>query len=233
VLALAAAGCGGDDEGDSAEPRAGTGAKAGGVEPSEFSATVDNPYFPLASLRRTAFEGTEQSDGETVSISAQNRVLDREQRIAGVPVTTVEVKEYQDGELVEHTFDYYAQRSDGTVFYMGEDVTDYENGKVVGQEGEWRAGEGNAKAGVFMPAKPRVGLRFEQERAPGVAEDRSRIVEVGVRVKTRAGSFRDCIRTRDFAPLGKQVEFKYYCPSVGLVREEDPNGTRFDLISYR
>ncbi len=83
-----------------------------------------------------------------------------------------------------------------------------------------------------MPAEPKVGLTFEQERAPGVAEDRSTVVAVGVDVTTPAGELTDCIKTEDVAPLDKITEFKFYCPEVGLVREERES-VRFDLVRYR
>ena len=83
-----------------------------------------------------------------------------------------------------------------------------------------------------MPAHPKVGKVFEQERAPGVAEDRSKVVAIGLEVTTPAGLFDDCIRTRDFAPLDKSTEFKIYCAGVGLVREKPADG-RLNLVSYR
>ena len=144
--------------------------------------------------------------------------------MAGVRVAIVKVREFEDGELVEHTADYFAQDGKGRVWYFGERVDDIENGKVVGHEGQWLAGENGAKPGLFMPAKPRVGQVFEQERAPGVAEDRSKVVAVGRELTTPAGTFDDCIKTRDFAPLDRATEFKFYCAGVGLVREKPPDG---------
>jgi hypothetical protein len=111
-------------------------------------------------------------------------------------------------------------------------VDDYEGGKVVGHKGQWLAGKDNAKPGIFMPAEPKVGDAFEQERAPGVAEDESKVVAAGLEVQTPAGTFSDCIKTEDYAPLDDVTEFKFYCPDVGLVREEPPDG-RLDLIEYR
>jgi hypothetical protein len=159
-------------------------------------------------------------------------VLEEPGEVSGVPVTVVDVMEYEDRELVEHTRDYYAQHADGSVRYMGEAVDDVEHGKVVGHEGQWLAGRGNARPGIFMPADPKVGDAFEQERAPGVAEDRSEVVEVGLTATTPAGRFDDCIKTKDFAPLDRETEFKYYCAGVGLVREQFPEG-RLDLVRYR
>lgn len=195
---------------------------------ARYTAKVDHPLVPLTSVKRTVFEGHE-GDTKTRVVS---RVLKRTTRVAGVRVAIVDVREFEDGELVEHTNDYFAQDRKGRVWYFGERVDDIENGKVVGHEGQWLAGKKGAKPGLFMPAEPKVGKVFEQERAPGVAEDRSRVVAIGLEVTAPAGQFDDCIRTRDFAPLDKRTEFKIYCAGVGLVREKPADG-RLDLVSYR
>lgn len=204
------------------------------VNPADYRAEVDNPLVPLSSIRLTVFEGSERDPetGEVLRIRVEARVLERTEIVAGVRVAVVEVKDYEDGELVEHTLDYYAQHRDGSVWYFGERVDEYEGGEVVGHKGQWLAGQGKARPGLFMPAEPEVGHAFEQERAPGVAEDQSTVVAVGLEVTTPAGTFSDCIKTRDFAPLDKVTEFKHYCPGVGLVREEPPEG-RVDLVRYR
>jgi hypothetical protein len=223
LLATATGACGGDDD-DTAAPQP----KRERIDPAGYTAQVDHPLVPLESVRNTEFEGHE----EETRTGVVTRVLDRTRRVAGVPVAVVDVREFEDGELVEHTEDYYAQDREGNVWYFGERVDDVEDGKIVGHEGQWLAGTDGAKPGLFMPADPEVGRAFEQERAPGVAEDRSKVVAVGVPVKTGAGQFDDCVKTRDFAPLDKRTEFKFYCAGVGLVREQAPK-TRLDLVSYR
>jgi hypothetical protein len=199
-----------------------------GLDPSRFSAKVDHPLVPFSSVRFKVLEGREG----TTEIRVRERVLRRTRKVAGVPVAIVDVKEYENGELVEHTLDYFSQRKDGSVFYMGEHVDDYKDGKIVGHGGQWLAGKNGAKPGLFMPAEPRVGQKFEQERAPGVAEDRSTVVALGRNLTTPAGSFTDCIKTRDFAPLDNQTEFKFYCPGPGLAREQ-ARRTRVDVTRYR
>jgi hypothetical protein len=195
---------------------------------ARYTAKVNHPLVPLTTVRKTVFTGFE-GDTRTRVVS---RVLKKTRRVAGVRVAIVDVREFEDGELVEHTRDYYAQDRKGRVWYFGESVDDIENGKVVGHEGQWFAGKNGAKPGLFMPAKPKVGKVFEQERAPGVAEDRSKVVSVGLDVTTAAGQFDGCIKTRDFAPLDKRTEFKFYCAGVGLVREKPADG-RLDLVRYR
>jgi hypothetical protein len=152
--------------------------------------------------------------------------------VAGVPVAVVEVKDFENGKLVERTLDYYAAHDDGSVWYFGERVDDYEEGRVVGHSGQWLAGEGGARPALFMPAEPGVGDAFEQEGAPGIAEDRSTVLAVSLTVTTPAGTFSGCIRTRDVDPLDGVVEFKLYCAGVGLVREQAP-GSRLELARYR
>jgi hypothetical protein len=227
LLVLSAAACGGEDEAGPSEQTQ-TASEAG-----KYTAQVDHPLVPLATVGDTVFEGseTDADTGESVETRAVKRVLTKTRVVGGIPVTVVEVKEYEDDELVERTLDYYAQREDGSVWYVGETVDDYEDGKIVGHEGAWQAGQGNAKPGLFMPAEPKVGQEFEQEQAPGVAEDRSKVVAVGVDVTTPAGTFSDCIKTEDYAPLDDITEFKHYCPDVGLVREEGP-GARLELVRY-
>jgi hypothetical protein len=113
---------------------------------------------------------------------------------------------------------------------MGEYVDDIEDGQIVEHGGQWVSGQGRNQAGVFMPANPSVGDVFEQERAPGIAEDSSEIVQAGLTVTVPTGRYTGCIETRDFDPLGGGEENKYYCPGVGLVREE-ADDEYLDLIS--
>ena len=203
------------------------------IDPADFQAKVDHPFYPLASLGPRVFEG-EETDPETglvIKTRLESTVLPQTEVVAGVEVTVLQEKNYENGELVESTLDYFAQHRDGSVYYFGERVDDYEDGKAVGHKGQWLAGEGENQPGIFMPAQPTLGQRFEQEKAPGVAEDRSEIVAVDQAVTTPAGSFSGCLKTEDFAPLDNVTEHKYYCPDVGLVREE-PSGGHLDLISY-
>jgi hypothetical protein len=224
LLALGAA-CGDD------------GAKApedAAIDPADFQSAVDNEFFPLEPGATFVYEGEEvdPDTGKTIELRVESTVLEAKDVVAGVEVTVVEVRDIEDGELVELTRDYYAQHSDGTVYYLGEDVDDYEDGEVVGHSGQWLAGEGDNLPGVFMPASPAGGDEFEQERAPGLAEDRSKVIDIDQPVTTAAGEFSGCIKTEDYDPIGGATEFKYYCPGVGLVREESEDGESFiELVS--
>ena len=200
---------------------------------ARLSPVVDHPLVPLSTIRLTIFAGRERHPrtGEVTELRFSQRALRKTGRVGGERVAVVAVREYEDGQLVEATHDYYAERPDGTVLYMGERVNDYEDGEVVGHEGAWLAGRAGAKPGIFMPARPRMGDRFEQERVPGVAQDRSRVVGTGLKIITAAGHFSNCIKTRDYAPLDRSTELKFYCPGVGLVREQSA-GSLIDLVRF-
>ena len=58
---------------------------------------------------------------------------------------------------MEITDDWYAQDSAGNIWYLGEYVTNYQNGKVVDHSGSFEAGVDGAQPGIAMPANPSRG----------------------------------------------------------------------------
>jgi hypothetical protein len=201
------------------------------INAADFQAKVDNPLFPLATLGPQLFEGEEldPDTNEVIKTRVESTVLPTTDTVAGVEVTVVNEKDYQNGELVESTLDYFAQHRSGDVYYFGERVDTYEGGKIVGHEGSWLAGEGKNQPGIVMPAHPVVGQKFAQEKAPGIAEDELKVLSLTESVTVPAGSFTGCLKASDFNPLDGVTEFKYYCPGVGMVHEEFPGG-HLDLV---
>jgi hypothetical protein len=224
----------GDDTKDGATEGSTSGSPSAssstGINPADFSATINNRFFPLEPGQKRVYEGEEKSGAETTKTRVEETVLSETETLAGVEVRVVEVKEFEDGELSEITKDYYAQHKDDAVYYFGERVDEYSNGQVSGHGGQWLAGEGQNQPGVFMPADPKVGDQFEQERAPGIAEDTSKVIVVGETVDVPAETASDCIKTEDYSPIDKVTEFKFYCPDIGLMREEFTGGF-LDLVS--
>jgi hypothetical protein len=153
----------------------------------------------------------------------------------------VEELEWEDGNelgvvdgddfVIERSLNYYAQTlgpEGGTVCYFGEDVDIFNEDGTVTHEGAWRAdGAPNHAPGIFMPANPTVGQTFQQEVAPGTAEDRAEIIRAGSTVRVPAGTFTDTITVRDFNPLDGSRGTKAYARGVGLIRDGP-----LDLISY-
>lgn len=228
LIAVWAVACTGDSGNDDEAAAGGSGPSgdAEAINPADFSTEITHPLFPLSATRNTEFVGREKgADGGTIEVRVVSRVLDKTDVIAGVTVAVVEVTEHKGSQLHELTEDYYAQHRDGTVWYFGERVTDYKDGRPAGHGGQWLAGENGYGPGVFMPANPTMGQEFAPEQIPGVADERSKVLELGVDVTVPAGKFTGCMKTEDRDLLDDTTEFKFFCPRVGLVREEGPKGS--------
>lgn len=173
-----------------------------------------NPYFVLEPGFRLVLE----DDDAKLHIT----VLDETRTIDGVSTRVVEEKEWEDGKLTEISMNYFAIcEQTGDVFYFGEDVDIYKNGKVVKHEGTWHAGTKGSRAGLIMPGKPQPNVKYYQELAPGVAMDRAEIVRLDDTCKTGAGTFQNCLKIREGSAIETGTEYKYYAPGIGLVQDED------------
>jgi hypothetical protein len=185
---------------------------------TNFQTGVNHPYFPLEPGTIRRYEGETEDGLETVDVE----VLAMTREVAGVTATVVRDRVYLDGDLVEDTFDWYAQDQEGNVWYLGEDSKEIENGEVVNSDGSWETGVDGALAGVIMPANPAVGQAYYQEFYEGEAEDRGKVLAIDESVSVPGGSYSGCIKTEDTTPLEPEVlEYKYYCEGVGVVLEED------------
>lgn len=147
--------------------------------------------------------------------------------ILGIEATVVRDVEWDEGVLVEDTRDWYAQDTDGNVWYLGEIATNYEyddDGNFVGTntEGSWEAGVDGALPGYLMPADPQVGDSYYQEFYLGEAEDEAEVVSLDESVSIDLGDYDNVLKTREFTQLEPDVfEFKYYVPGVGQILAEE------------
>ncbi len=201
-------------------------------DPGDFVSVVDNRFFPLPPGTRFIYRGSE--DGEPLKDIVD--VTREAKTILGVKVTVVLDRLFKSGDLVEKTFDYFAQDKAGNVWYFGEDTKEFENGVVVSTAGTFQAGKDGARAGIIMPAHPKVGETTREEFAPGVAEDMATVLSRGEKVSVPFGTFHGCIKTANFTPLEPGArEIKYYCPRIGFVRGFDVTGgtVRLHLTSVQ
>jgi hypothetical protein len=201
------------------------------LDPADFTADVTNPWFPLDPGTRWTYRETTE-DGETVRVVVTATPVTRE--IAnGVTARVVRDTVTLDGEVIEDTLDWYAQDEDGTVWYLGENTAEFENGRITTREGSFEAGVDGAQAGVIMPASPEVGMAYRQEYYEGEAEDNGEVLALGQRASVTAGEYVDLVKTADTTPLEPDVlEHKYYARDVGLVLTVDKEaGGREELLS--
>ena len=183
------------------------------VKKEDLASTGRNRYFILEPGFQQVFEGGK----ERLVIT----VLDQTKTVDGVETRVVEERETKDGKPVEVSRNYFAiSKRTGDVFYFGEDVDIYQNGKVINHEGAWLAGVNGARFGLMMPGKIALKAKYYQEIAPGVAMDRVEIVGTNETVKTGAGEFKGCLKVQETTPLEPGVkEYKYYAAEIGLVQD--------------
>jgi hypothetical protein len=191
---------------------------AANIDPADFVSEVTNPFFPLKPGTTFYYEG----ETEGVPTSDTMLVTDQTKVILGVACTVVHHQSFEEGVLVEDTFDWYAQDKDGNVWYFGEDTKELdENGNVISTEGSWEAGVDGAQPGIIMEAHPKVGDRYQQEIAPGIAEDMAQVIRLqDEEVCVRYGCFEDdeIVLTKEWSPLERGVvEEKYYAEDVGFI----------------
>ena len=173
-----------------------------------------NEYFVLDPGHQLVLEG--------VGVRMQITVLNETKLINGVQTRVVEEREWAKGALQEVSRNYYAfceQTKD--ILHFGEDVEVYENGKFVRNEGTWLAGSNGNRPGLVIPGSPKPGMKYYQEIAPGVTLNRGEVVSLTETCKTAAGTFVKCMKIKGTSGLdAKKLEYKYYAPKIGLVRDQ-------------
>ena len=188
--------------------------KSFGLENCTFSTVGRNRFFSLIPGDQLVLQSSE----EKVVIT----VLDETKKIGNVKTRIVEEREEKNGELAEVSRNFFAIcKEHGDVFYFGEEVDDYKDGKIVAHSGAWRANEPNSKAGIIMPGTILLGARHYQEISPN-AMDRAEIISDDVTMVTPAGTFRNCLRVEETSGLDPDEKcYKTYAPGVGLIQDED------------
>jgi hypothetical protein len=198
-----------------------------GIDPAQFTTTIDNPWFPLVPGTTRIYTGTWHGKParDVVTVTSGSTT------ILGVDTVVVRDELSVAGRVRERTLDYYAQDAQGTVWYFGEDTAELDRqGKVVNTGGTWRAGRKHAQAGVVMEAAPVVGKRLRQEYLRGHAEDWYRVIDLSQPVTVPYGSFPDALVTDEWTPLEPGArDRKYYVRGIGQVRELAVKGPNEEL----
>ena len=176
-------------------------------------ARITNPLFPISRLRSAVLLG--RVDGkrfrtETTLLPRTKTIVWNGRRIAALESQYVA---YLGGRLHEVALDWYAQADDGAVWYLGEDVFNYEKGVVADTDGTWLTGR-EGPAAMIMPARPKVGDAFRPENAPGIVFEEVVVERAGVRVAGPAGPVNGAIVTRELHQDGT-TERKLFAPGYG------------------
>jgi hypothetical protein len=147
----------------------------------------------------------------------------------GVTAPVVRDREWLNGVLEEDTRDWYAQDKAGNVWYLGEAVDNFRDGKLADHAGSWESAVDGGKPGIIMLKDPKVGDTYRQEFLPGKAEDMGTVVAVGTKVSVPYGTFDDCVQIKDWSRIETDEEYKYFCAGVGFMVLEEEGSERLEL----
>ena len=202
------------------------------INPDDFVAVVSNAYFPLIPGSKWVYTGNADEGTERIEVE----VLADTKEVMGVTATVVRDRVHLNEELIEETYDWYAQDLEGNVWYLGEEVSNYENGQYAGNAGSWEAGVDGALPGIIMFADPaaHLGETYRQEFYKGNAEDMADLLSASERVTVPYGSFEAVVQTKDYTPLEPDLlEYKYYAAGIGMVQEINPKtGEEVVLVEF-
>ncbi len=138
---------------------------------------VTNPLFPISGLSQVVFVGTVGG----VPFRAETTLLPGTQPVdfgnRTVQTLTSQYVAYLDRRLDETALDWYAQDDGGAVWYFGEDVSNYEDGKIVDKHGTWLACQDGPLA-MIMPALPQVGNVYRVENIFPVVFEEIEVIQV-------------------------------------------------------
>jgi hypothetical protein len=195
------------------------------VEKTELVSIGRNPFFILEPGYQLVLE--DGANRLVITVLNETRLVD------GIETRMIEERESEDGQLVEVSRNYFAiSKRTNSVYYFGEEVDEYKNGAIKSHSGAWLSGRNDAKFGLIMPGQNLLKGKYYQEIAPNVALDRAEIISLRETIKTPAGEFKNCLKTRETTPLEPDViEYKYYAPGIGLVQEESLKLTKYGIIS--
>lgn len=177
---------------------------------------VTNLLFPISNQHSYLALGT--ADGELFRAEVTLLPTTRTMAWDGGQIAVLESQyaAFSDGRLHEMALDRYAQADDGSVWYLGEDVFNFEDGVLADTAGTWLAGRDGPIA-MIMPAQPRVGDVYRPENAPGTVFEEVTIRQVGLAVDGPSGLVSGAIVAEELHMDGSREE-KVFAPGYGEFR---------------
>ena len=178
-----------------------TPALAATASPPTFTSplTITNPYqpFPVGAVK--VYNGRKDGKADVVVdlFLADTRTF----QVNGTPVPChiLQETEFLGGQLIEISRNHFAQADDGTLYYFGEVVDEYESGVINSHEGSWLVGgptdpgdppsTANAPGPtVYMPAQPARGDVFKQEDLAPIVDETDTVKAVGLTLHVPGGT---------------------------------------------
>jgi hypothetical protein len=176
--------------------------------------SVTNPLFPISRLASVVLNG--RVDGKPfrteTTLLPDTRIIEWS---PGQCVKTLvsQYVAYLGGRIGEVALDFYAQADDGSVWYFGEDVYNYERGVVADTSGTWLAGK-EGPAAMIMPATPRIGHVNRHENIAGLVWEEVAVKAAGKTVDGPRGPVPGAMVGRELHDDGTFSD-KVFAPGYG------------------
>lgn len=200
------------------------------LRPGDFTTSITNKLFSVKPGKKLTYAATTPEGVQRVEITIDQKT----KNVGGFETLVFHDQVYLNDQLVEDTKDYLAQhKTTGDVWYFGEEVDNYENGKLKDHHGTFLHGTDGAKAGIWIKAQQKVGDSYKQEYYKGVAEDILDVVAVDQTVVTKRATYKGCVKYYAWTPLEPDSkENKYYCPEVAgeVLAEQLTENKRTELV---
>ena len=204
-------------------------AESAATETFSTPTTVDNPYFGVTGVDYRLYLG--EDEGEPlrieVALTGNTKAIEWE----GGTTETVESQFIATSErdLLEIAVDWFAQDDEGNVWYFGEDVWNYEEGRVANMGGTWIAG-GDGPPGLIMPGEPALGQRFNPENIPGLVFETVEVEDVDGTFTLPSGKQLTDVLVLHEVLDDASEEFKEYGPGYGNLTTDAPPVERVDIV---
>ena len=189
------------------------------LKPPSFSnpTQVDNPLFPIGDLHSAVLLGNDEGHALRIETTLLPGTKTIEWRGKKIRTLVSQFVSYLDGRIHEVALDWYAQADDGSVWYFGEDVFNFQDGVVADTDGTWLAGK-DGPPGMIMPANPELGVAYRPENIPGKVFEEVVVKSAGQTVPGPRGPVAGAIVGQENHLIEDIYEDKIFAPGYGEFR---------------
>jgi hypothetical protein len=174
---------------------------------------ITNPLLPIAQVAQAVQLGTADDKPFRAEITLLGGTKTISWNGRQVPTRIHQYVAFSGGRILEVALDWYAQADDGSVWYFGEDVFNYEDGVVADTHGTWLAGR-DGPPGMIMPARPGPGQVYRPENIPGLVFEQVTVRSTGQRVPGPRGMVDGAVVIKELH-LDGATEEKTFAPGYG------------------
>lgn len=193
------------------------------------STTVDNPFFGVTGVDYRLYLGEDEGEPLRIEVAPTEETKAIEWEGGTTETIVSQFIATSERDLLEIAVDWFAQDDRGNVWYFGEDVFNYEEGRVANMGGTWLAGK-DGPPGLIMPGEPALGQRFNPENIPGLVFESVEVEEVdGTFTLPTGEQLTDVLLLHEVLDDGSE-EFKEYAAGYGNLTTDAPPVERVDIV---